>query len=129
MPRTGAAARPLDDESPTASKRAMLQVIAFAGFMMFVLPAIAIDGSGAGWLPPSQRPLWQLSLVAQVLFLPLLIGLSAVQEFVTHGGGTPVPFDPPRRLVTTGVHAYVRNPMQLSALLLLLCLGVVLENL
>jgi protein-S-isoprenylcysteine O-methyltransferase Ste14 len=110
-------------------KRAMLQVIAFAGFVVFVLPAIAIDGSGTGWLPPTERPLWQLSLIAQVLFLPLLMGLSAVQEFVTHGSGTPVPFDPPRRLVTTGVYAYVRNPMQLSALLLLLCLGVVLGNL
>ena len=110
-------------------KRAMLQVIAFAGFVVFVLPAIAIDGSGAGWLPPTERALWQLSLIAQVLFLPLLMGLSAVQEFVTRGGGTPVPFDPPRRLVTTGVYAYLRNPMQLSALLLLLCLGVVLGNL
>jgi protein-S-isoprenylcysteine O-methyltransferase Ste14 len=43
-------------------------------------------------------------------------------------GGTPVPFDPPRRLVTTGVYAYVRNPMQLSAVLLLFLLGIVVRN-
>ena len=39
-----------------------------------------------------------------------------------------MPFDPPRRLVTTGLYAYVRNPMQLSAVVLLLLLGVVLQN-
>jgi len=39
-----------------------------------------------------------------------------------------VPFDPPRRLVTTGVYAYIRNPMQLSAVVLLVLLGLVLNN-
>jgi hypothetical protein len=39
-----------------------------------------------------------------------------------------VPFDPPKRLVTSGVYAYLRNPMQLSAVLLLVMLGVLLRN-
>src|SRR5262249_41660249 len=64
----------------------------------------------------------------QALAVPALAGLSAVQEFVTRGGGTPVPFDPPRRLVTTGIYAYIRNPMQLSGVLVLLVLGIVLRN-
>lgn len=109
--------------------RATLQAIAFAGLIAVVLPAIAIEGSAAGWTSPLARPRWQAMVWLHALAVPAAIGLSAVQEFATRGGGTPVPFDPPVRLVTSGVYAYVRNPMQLSALLLLTLLGLALENL
>jgi protein-S-isoprenylcysteine O-methyltransferase Ste14 len=108
--------------------RALLQVLAFSGVVTFVLPAIVIEGSASGWSNPFDRPLWQVSLVVQLLALPGLLGLSAVQEFVERGCGTPIPFDPPRRLVTTGIYAYVGNPMQLSAVVLLMLLGLVLRN-
>jgi protein-S-isoprenylcysteine O-methyltransferase Ste14 len=108
--------------------RVLLQVLAFAGLMLFLLPAIVLDGSGTSWVSPLQRPLWQLGLFIQLAMLPAVFGLTAVQEFVTRGAGTPVPFDPPVRLVTSGVYAYVANPMQLAAVVLLLCVGVMLEN-
>ncbi len=108
--------------------RAVLQVATFAGLMLFVLPAIAIDGSGSAWLNPLSRPAWQLSLIIQFLAMPAVLGLTAVQEFVTRGGGTPVPYDPPRRLVSSGIYAYVGNPMQVSAVLLLILLGLILWN-
>ena len=38
--------------------------------------------------------------------------------------GTPVPFNPPPRLVTTGPYAYVRNPMLSGIFALLFGLGV-----
>jgi len=108
--------------------RASLQMAAFAGLMFLVFPAIAIEGSGTTWLNPASRSPWQIGLLAQMLAMPALLGVTAVQEFVTRGGGTPVPFDPPRRLVTTGVYAYVANPMQLSGVLLLVLVGLVLHN-
>ena len=108
--------------------RAVLQVMAFGGLILFVLPAIVIEGTGGTWLNPLDRPVWQLSLIAQVLAFPALLGLAAVQEFVARGGGTPVPFDPPQRLVTSGLYAYLRNPMQLSAVVLLFLMGLVLQN-
>jgi protein-S-isoprenylcysteine O-methyltransferase Ste14 len=109
--------------------RATLQAGAFGGLVFFVLPAIAIEGSGSRWLDPFDRPAWQLSLIVQALVVPIVLGLTAVQEFASRGAGTPVPFDPPRRLVTTGVYAYIRNPMQLSGVVLLVSLGLVLHNL
>jgi hypothetical protein len=39
-----------------------------------------------------------------------------------------VPFDPPRRIVTSGIYAYVRNPMQLAAVVLLTMWGAVVGN-
>jgi len=110
------------------SWRAALQVVAFAGLLIFVLPAVVIQGSGTTWVNPATRPVWQLSVLVQVLALPGLFGLTAVQEFRERGRGTPVPFDPPNQLVTTGVYSYVRNPMQLCAVLLLLLMGFVLQN-
>jgi hypothetical protein len=46
--------------------RAILQVVAFSGLVMFVLPAVVIDGSGSAWSNPLLRPVWQISLIVQV---------------------------------------------------------------
>jgi protein-S-isoprenylcysteine O-methyltransferase Ste14 len=108
--------------------RAVLQVATFSGLIIFVLPVIVIEGTGAGWHNPFDLPAWQLSLILQALAVPAVVGLTAVQEFAARGNGTPVPFDPPRRLVTSGIYAYVRSPMQLSAMVLLALLGWILRN-
>ena len=108
--------------------RALLQVIAFSGLLGLVLPAVAIENGGAAWVNPFTYPRWMLWLLVQVLAVPALVGFTAVQEFVTRGLGTPVPYDPPRRLVSSGIYAYVANPMQLSAVVLLTLLGALVQN-
>jgi protein-S-isoprenylcysteine O-methyltransferase Ste14 len=108
--------------------RTTLQMVAFIGLMLFLLPAVAIHGSQSAWSSPFTWSPLRLSVAAQLLLLPAVLGVSAVQEFVSRGKGTPVPFDPPRRLVTSGFYAYVRNPMQISAVLLLFMLGVALRS-
>ena len=49
-----------------------------------------------------------------VVAIGAAIGLPCVWEFAWRGIGTPVPFDPPRRLVISGPYRFVRNPMYLG---------------
>jgi protein-S-isoprenylcysteine O-methyltransferase Ste14 len=108
--------------------RACLQVMAFTGLLAWLIPLIAIEGSHTPWIDPLTHPVWVISLAVQCLAMPAILGLSAVQEFVTRGRGTPVPFDPPRHIVTTGIYAYVANPMQSSAVLFLILLAMIVGN-
>jgi protein-S-isoprenylcysteine O-methyltransferase Ste14 len=108
--------------------RALLQVIAFSALLVWLLPAIAFESSGTNWSDVRWPSPVMVGLLAQALVVPAALGLSAVQEFVTRGGGTPIPFDPPPRIVTTGVYAYVANPMQLSGTVLLVAIGAVTQN-
>ena len=108
--------------------RAVLQVIIFSILPMGILPAIILEQTHKSWLPLLTMPGCRISLWFQAFMLPGVLGLSAVQEFAQRGGGTPIPYDPPRRLVTTGPYAYIRNPMQVSAMAVLLLLGIILRS-
>lgn len=57
------------------------------------------------------------------------VGLPSVWEFVWRGLGTPAPFDPPRRLVVTGLYRRVRNPMYLGMGIALIGEAIVYPNL
>jgi protein-S-isoprenylcysteine O-methyltransferase Ste14 len=103
--------------------RASLQVIAFSILLVLLIPAVALEGTGTT-IARIDGPPWLLSIAVQLIAIPAILGLAAVQEFVTRGNGTPVPFDPPKTLVTTGPYAYVTNPMQLSAIVCLMAVAV-----
>ncbi|MEV2276065.1 methyltransferase [Nocardiopsis sp. NPDC049922] len=64
----------------------------------------------------------------QLLFVVGLPALAAAREFARVGGGTPLPYDPPSRLVTSGPYAFVRNPMQTSTALLYVLLALLLRE-
>lgn len=109
--------------------RASLQVLTFSGLVLGIFPALVFAQAGGSLGAFLARPAWINSLLLQVLFLAGLPGLGAVQEFAVRGRGTPIPYDPPTRLVTSGPYAYIANPMQFTSALVLLVLGWVLSNL
>ncbi|MDA8354362.1 MAG: isoprenylcysteine carboxylmethyltransferase family protein [Firmicutes bacterium] len=69
-----------------------------------------------GWQMEEPLPFWGPLRVIGVLML--LAGVSvliqAFVRFVVEGLGTPVPIAPPSRLVVGGMYRYVRNPMYVA---------------
>lgn len=102
--------------------RVLGQVVVFAGLSLWLVPAVAFTIDGASW-----RPLLSPT-VAQVALLVSVPALLAVREFLVRGQGTPYPWDPPTRLVSTGPYAYVANPMQLSTVGLMLLMAVIASS-
>ena len=64
--------------------------------------------------------------------LPVLLGVSVyfrcVWDFASVGRGTPAPIDPPKVLVVCGLYRYVRNPIYLGVLFVLLGEAVFFES-
>jgi protein-S-isoprenylcysteine O-methyltransferase Ste14 len=108
--------------------RAAMQAVSFGVLMLWVLPEVVFRYTGGSWAQFLRA--WRLAggLPLQLALLPALMGVSAVQEFAERGGGTPIPFDAPRRLVTSGPYAYVANPMQLSLALMLTAWGALIGS-
>ncbi|WP_037185588.1 methyltransferase family protein [Rhodococcoides fascians] len=114
--------------------RASMQVVLFGAVLVFGLPTVSFElanvllASDSGWSTVGNRLAAGGggvvdSLLLQLALVVVVIALRAVADFAVIGGGTPFPWDPPIRLVTTGPYAYVANPMQASAVVLLLILA------
>jgi protein-S-isoprenylcysteine O-methyltransferase Ste14 len=109
--------------------RATLQVVLAAGLFLYFVPELAFAlRPGKGWEPWLQLAGWQRQLALQLLLVLALPGLNAVAEFAGRGLGTPIPYDAPRRLVTSGIYRYCANPMQLSCGLAMLLWAALLRN-
>lgn len=73
---------------------------------------------------------WQACQVAALL--PLLLGGAiyfwCLWDFAVSGLGTPAPIDAPKRLVVRGLYRYVRNPMYVGVLLVIIGWAVFLQS-
>lgn len=70
---------------------------------------------------------WSIIVSMPILAIGLLLMLWAILHFIKVKG-TPVPFNPPPKLVTTGPYAYVRNPMLTGVFILLFGLGILFNS-
>lgn len=64
-----------------------------------------------GFFPYLAVPLW-LTGIATLIW--------CFRDFLVKGRGTPAPIDPPKELVVAGVYNYVRNPMYVGVLLVII---------
>lgn len=109
--------------------RAVFHVLAAGSVFLFLIPEIVFAmRPGHRWDALLFQPAWLRNLELQAIALLGIIGVSAVQEFATRGRGTPIPYDPPKQLVVSGLYRYVSNPMQLSCALVISAWGCVLRN-
>jgi protein-S-isoprenylcysteine O-methyltransferase Ste14 len=87
---------------------------------LFVVVALQVDK----WLNlPKLLPKTLLPILLLALFM---MGWSVVNFLKVKG--TPVPFNPPPTLVTTGPYAHVRNPMLTGVFLLLFGFGALFRS-
>jgi protein-S-isoprenylcysteine O-methyltransferase Ste14 len=109
--------------------RSLLWAITASSLLLFFVPEIFFALSGHGsWqallnASPSLR-----NLELQFIFLLAVPAFSAVQEFARRGRGTPIPYDPPQRLVASGLYRYLANPMQTSSVSVFTAWALLLRN-
>ncbi|MBV9514091.1 MAG: isoprenylcysteine carboxylmethyltransferase family protein [Mycobacteriaceae bacterium] len=93
--------------------RTLVFTLVVPGTVLALAP-LALLASGVG-------PTLQLGPARWVGLLPLGSGLVVIlwcfADFVRRGRGTPAPYDPPRRLVVSGLYRSVRNPQYVGVLL------------
>jgi protein-S-isoprenylcysteine O-methyltransferase Ste14 len=98
-------------------------------FLKNLLFTILVPGFVAGWVPLvyllRRTPVpvlwtWPHFLAAPPLLCGILVYLACVWQFAVTGRGTPAPIDPPKKLVMRGLYRWVRNPMYLGVLLIVL---------
>ena len=94
-----------------------LAVRATASFLAlpFVVAGVVPAMIAAGGPPGSHRVAGVVVIAAGFVGL-----LSCVRDFYAAGRGTLAPWDPPRHLVRVGVYRWVRNPMYLCVITLVL---------
>ncbi len=100
--------------------------IFFAFFItLFVLLALQLDQLLK--LPRLFSRPFNIILSLPILFLGLILVGWSVLHFLKVKG-TPVPFNPPPRLVVTGPYAYARNPMLFGVFILLFGFGILIGS-
>jgi protein-S-isoprenylcysteine O-methyltransferase Ste14 len=97
--------------------RTALAHLWFALNFFLAFPALVLYASGASLWPPGGAP----SALAAALILLAHVGIFALLvDFVRFGRGTQAPLDPPRELVLRGFYRFVRNPMYLLYVVIVL---------
>jgi protein-S-isoprenylcysteine O-methyltransferase Ste14 len=96
----------------TALKTAFF-VLLVPGFLLGVVPVWLVPQIGG----PALALGWGRWFAVLFWLTGAAVVIWCAADFVRKGRGTPVPLDPPKVLVVSGLYRFVRNPMYVGALL------------
>ena len=109
----------------------MRKTVAVLGSALFFVVAPSVL---AGFIPWSiahwefRPPFFDLQATRAVGMLLIVVGLPGLIDsfarFALQGLGTPAPIAPPQNLVVTGLYRYVRNPMYVAVVAVILGQGI-----
>jgi protein-S-isoprenylcysteine O-methyltransferase Ste14 len=92
--------------------RTVVYLVIIVGLVAIFLPAEVLERSGV----TRASPVRIIEIAGATLTLAGVgLALWCAFTFAVLGRGTPLPFDPPRRLVIAGPYRWVRNPMAIGA--------------
>jgi len=92
--------------------RAIIAFLVLPGVVAGLVPALIVAGD------THRGSAWAIGFALLVLGLALL--LWCVRDFFVSNRGTLAPWDPPKHLVVVGLYRFVRNPMYVGVLTIIL---------
>jgi len=108
--------------------RSFLLAIAACGILLYIIPIAILELSQKSWREAFALSSFEKNIYFNLLLILALIGFSANYEFSKIGRGTPLPFYPPKKIVKTGIYAYLANPMQVILLLTFTILSIAYQS-
>lgn len=104
--------------------RSLIYAAAFVLLWWWVIAALRPLDNGI----PLAVPEWLRFAGFAIVVFGGLLGLSCVLTFALIGRGTPAPFDAPQEFVAVGPYRYVRNPMYVGAVAVIIGAGLILRS-
>jgi len=100
-------------------------IIWFGLSVLFIFASLWLDGLLPVHL--SLPTLTKIFISTPLLIIAAILAPGTVYSFIK-ARGSPVPLNPPKELVTTGLYSRIRNPMLVGWFILLFGLGILLNS-
>jgi protein-S-isoprenylcysteine O-methyltransferase Ste14 len=115
-------------ENKNLAYRNFMQVLSFGLVIFYFLPLIFSSYFYVPFMKSRDFNIQYFLFIISVAIPLSLPGLLAVLALKGKGRGTPYPLDVTSRLVRNGIYAYVNNPIQISAFLVLVAMSVFFQH-
>jgi hypothetical protein len=108
--------------------RAILQSFSWAVLLFWMFPSTIFHLTNDSWAILFHRDVELTALYMMPLLIPGYLIINALYQFAVFGDGTAFPYDPPKRLVKSGIYRYLSNPMQTGICLAMSWWGIVIQS-